>query len=127
MLLESGSWFRLDRPELVRLRSLIDEAREIADPESGALRLSAHHTDFWDDLAALSVIDEQSARWAANVEALASIDTAAGPPIPCRATCGPRCGPPRPTGSGSSRGSGTHGSAGFSPTTWGWARPCRPS
>ncbi|MEO6999861.1 MAG: SNF2-related protein, partial [Terracoccus sp.] len=82
MLLESGSWFRLDRPGLVRLRSLIEEAREIADPESGALRLSAHHADFWDELVALGVVDEQSARWAANVEALASIDTAAGPPIP---------------------------------------------
>ncbi len=82
MLLETGSWFRLDRPELVRLRSLIDEAREIADPESGALRLSAHHTDFWDELVALGVVDEQSARWAANVEALASLDTATGPPIP---------------------------------------------
>ena len=41
MFLESGTWFRLDRPELQRLRSLIDEARELADPESGALRLSA--------------------------------------------------------------------------------------
>ncbi len=82
MLLESGSWFRLDRPELLRLRSLIDEAREIADPESGGLRLSAHHADFWEELVALGVVDEQSARWAANVEALASVDTAAGPPIP---------------------------------------------
>ncbi|MDN5767974.1 MAG: DEAD/DEAH box helicase [Humibacillus sp.] len=79
MLLESGSWFRLDRPELLRLRSLIDEAREIADPESGALRLSAHHVDFWDELVALGVVDEQSARWARNVEALASVDPSSDP------------------------------------------------
>ncbi len=41
MLLDSGAWFRLDRPELRRLKELIEEAREIADPESGGLRLSA--------------------------------------------------------------------------------------
>jgi SNF2 family DNA or RNA helicase len=79
MLLESGSWFRLDRPELVRLRDLIEEAREIADPESGGLRLSAHHADFWDELVALGVVDRQSARWAASVEALGSLD--AGPQV----------------------------------------------
>ncbi|TQM57409.1 DEAD/DEAH box helicase [Humibacillus xanthopallidus] len=74
MFLDSGSWFRLDRPELHRLRALIDEARELADPESGGLRLSAHHADLWDELVALGVVDEQSARWAANVEALGSLD-----------------------------------------------------
>ena len=74
MFLDSGSWFRLDRPELHRLRALIEEARELADPESGGLRLSAHHADLWDELVDLGVVDEQSARWAANVEALGSLD-----------------------------------------------------
>ena len=79
MILDSGSWFRLDRPELHRLRALIDEARGLLDdPESGGLRLSAHHADLWDELVALGVVDEQSARWAANVEALGSLDAAAG-------------------------------------------------
>jgi superfamily II DNA or RNA helicase len=91
MLLESGSWFRLDRPELVRLRDLIEEAREIADPESGGLRLSAHHADFWDELVALGVVDRQSARWAASVEALGSLEE--GPqaevPVTLRATLRP--------------------------------------
>ncbi|MBB2987952.1 DEAD/DEAH box helicase [Terracoccus luteus] len=70
MLLESGTWFRLDRPELTRLRSLIGEAREIADPDSTELRLSPHHADLWDELVSLGVVDRQSARWAATVEAL---------------------------------------------------------
>ena len=48
------------------------------DPETGGLRLSAHHADLWDELVALGVVDEQSARWAANVEALARLDS--GPP-----------------------------------------------
>ncbi|EWT02359.1 helicase SNF2 [Intrasporangium oryzae NRRL B-24470] len=79
MLLDSGAWFRLDRPELQRLRALIEEARDIADPETGGLRLSAHHADFWEELVALGVVDEQSARWAASVEALRGVDD--GPPI----------------------------------------------
>ena len=91
MLLDSGSWFRLDRPELLRLRDLIEEAREIADPESGALRLSAHHADFWDELVALGVVDRQSARWAANVEALGSLEAGPQPEPPegLRATLRP--------------------------------------
>jgi len=91
MLLDSGAFFRLDRPELLRLRDLIAEARDIADPESGALRLSAHHADLWEELVALGVVDEQSARWAANVEALGSLE--AGPlaevPPDLRATLRP--------------------------------------
>ncbi|MDN5791183.1 MAG: DEAD/DEAH box helicase, partial [Micrococcales bacterium] len=72
LLLDSGSWFRLDRPELIRLRDLIEEARELTDPQTGGWRLSAHHADFWEELAALGVIERQSARWAAAVEALGS-------------------------------------------------------
>ncbi|WP_343990770.1 DEAD/DEAH box helicase, partial [Terrabacter terrae] len=91
MLLDSGAFFRLDRPELTRLRDLIEEAREIADPETGALRLSAHHADLWDELVALGVVDEQSARWAANVEALGSLEAGplAEPPPDLRATLRP--------------------------------------
>ncbi|HEX6055005.1 MAG TPA: DEAD/DEAH box helicase, partial [Intrasporangium sp.] len=82
MLLDSGAWFRLDRPELRRLKELIEEAREIADPSSGGLRLSPHHVDFWDELVALGVVDHQSARWAANVEALSAEVAASPPPVP---------------------------------------------
>ncbi|MDC5696036.1 DEAD/DEAH box helicase [Intrasporangium calvum] len=91
MLLDSGGWFRLDRPELVHLRDLIVEAREIADPQSGALRLSPHHVDLWEELVALGVVDLQSARWAANVEALRSADEMppAAVPTGLRATLRP--------------------------------------
>ncbi|MCU1537585.1 MAG: SNF2-related protein, partial [Humibacillus sp.] len=74
MFLDSGSWFRLDRPELHRLRSLIGEARELADPTSEGLRLSAHHADLWEELVALGVVEEQSARWQASIEALGSLE-----------------------------------------------------
>ncbi len=91
MFLDSGSWFRLDRPELLHLRDLIEEAREIADPESGGLRLSSHHADLWDELVALGVVDRQSARWAASIEALGSLDDGPQPEVPAdlRATLRP--------------------------------------
>ncbi|GAA3692624.1 DEAD/DEAH box helicase [Terrabacter ginsenosidimutans] len=91
MLLDSGVFFRLDRPELHRLRDLIEEARDIADPETGGLRLSAHHADLWDELVALGVVDEQSARWAANVEALGSLESGPVAEVPpdLRATLRP--------------------------------------
>ena len=78
MVLDSGSWFRLDRPELLRLRTLLEEAREISDPASTGLRLSAHHADLWDELVSLGVVDEQSARWTASIGALGAVDD--GPP-----------------------------------------------
>ncbi|WP_323096150.1 DEAD/DEAH box helicase [Intrasporangium sp. YIM S08009] len=91
MLLDSGSWFRLDRPELLRLRTLIDEARDLADPDTGALRLSAHHADLWEELAALGVVEQQSARWAANVAALSPLSDAPAAEVPpdLRATLRP--------------------------------------
>ena len=126
MLLDSGAFFRLDRPELLRLRDLIEEARDIADPETGGLRLSAHHADLWDELVALGVVDEQSARWAANVEALGSPRVRAA-----------RRGPARPPGHAAALPArrlpvaraplGRPASAASSPTTWAWARRSRSS
>ena len=91
MLLDSGSWFRLDRPELLRLRDLIEEAREIADPQSGELRLSPHHADLWEELVSLGVVDRQSDRWAASVQALGPLTAGPQPELPAtlRATLRP--------------------------------------
>ncbi len=92
MMLDSGSWFRLDRPELLRLRALIEEARELSDPDAKELRLSAHHADLWDELVSLGVVDEQSARWTASIGALgAAVDDGPPEPVPAdlRATLRP--------------------------------------
>jgi superfamily II DNA or RNA helicase len=82
MLLESGTWFRLDHPELHRLRELIDEAREMVDPDSDELRLSRHHADYWEELVSLGVVDEQSSRWISSVEVLRSLGAVPPPPVP---------------------------------------------
>ena len=71
MLLDDGTWFPLDRPELDRLRQLLAEARELVDPgPGGQLRISAYQAGLWEELAGLGVVEEQSWRWRERVQTL---------------------------------------------------------
>ena len=79
VILPSGTWFRVDRPELQELRRLIDEARAMSDDPKGPLRLSAYHADLWAELEELGVVQEQSERWRSLVAGLAS--AAEGAPL----------------------------------------------
>ena len=72
LVLDSGTWFRLDRPELDRLRTLIEEARELGDQRHDGLRITPSHLGLWDDLVDLGVVQGQSARWSAAVQAVRS-------------------------------------------------------
>nr|WP_249420623.1 DEAD/DEAH box helicase [Rhabdothermincola salaria] len=74
LILPSGTWLRLDRPELTRLRELIDEARGLADPSGDAVaRLNRFQTSWWDELTGLGVVTEQSQRWADSIDRLAAL------------------------------------------------------
>jgi superfamily II DNA or RNA helicase len=68
LVLASGTWLRLDRPELARLRELIDEARGLGDRDADAsddtLRVNRFQASWWDELAAIGVVEQQSQRWA---------------------------------------------------------------
>lgn len=79
VILPTGTWFRVDRPELQELRRLIDEARAMSDDPKGPLRLSAYHADLWAELEELGVVQEQSERWRSLVAGLAS--AAEGAPL----------------------------------------------
>lgn len=70
LLLESGTWFSLDRPELDQLRTLIDEARLLVDHENQTFQLRPEHAGLWDELVRLGVVAEQSAAWRRSVGAL---------------------------------------------------------
>ncbi len=72
LILPSGTWFRLDRPELIELRRLLDEARALQDTPRGPLRLSRYQADLWAELEALGVVEEQGERWQAAVKALSA-------------------------------------------------------
>lgn len=72
LILASGTWLRLDRPEFDKMRELLDEARGLAEPatDGSAARLNAFQTGWWDELAKLGVVAEQSERWSRNVSTL---------------------------------------------------------
>ncbi|MGL5864499.1 MAG: SNF2-related protein [Dermatophilaceae bacterium] len=70
LILDSGTWFALDRPELETLRRLVEEARSLQDRPTDPLRISAVNVGLWEELAALGVVEEQSARWSRTVGAL---------------------------------------------------------
>jgi SNF2 family DNA or RNA helicase len=75
LVLPSGTWFTLDRPELATLRSLIVEARALNDTGPRTARVSRYQGDLWELLGQLGVVDEQVTRWRAALAALT--DTAA--------------------------------------------------
>ncbi len=91
LLLDSGTWFRLDRPELHRLRVLIEDARRLEDRPSDGLRLSPMHAGLWEELVELGVVGHQSARWQHSVSGLLSLEELPRPrpPIALRATLRP--------------------------------------
>ncbi|MBP2412487.1 hypothetical protein JOF48_001286 [Arthrobacter stackebrandtii] len=78
MLLPSGAYFSLDRPELHQLRALIDEARSLNDIKDGQLRISRFQAGLWDELAQLGIVDEQAQAWRTAVSGLLD----GGPTVP---------------------------------------------
>lgn len=82
LVLHSGTYLALDRPELLQLRELIHEARELTDRRSDKLRLNRFHAGVWEDLVRLGVVEQQSRRWQKTVGALASLDEIPVPELP---------------------------------------------
>ncbi len=82
LILDSGTYFSIERPEYDLLRRLIDEARSLQDKESDGLRVSAYQAGLWSDLARLGVVEEQSDRWAHTVKGLLDLDEIPRPDVP---------------------------------------------
>ncbi|MEO7061172.1 MAG: DEAD/DEAH box helicase, partial [Lapillicoccus sp.] len=82
VILDSGTWFRTDQPELQELRRILDEARAIQDDPEAPIRLTPYQADLWAELVGLGVVDEQSERWAASVAALGGRDGLPVPTVP---------------------------------------------
>ena len=91
VILPSGTWFSLERPELEQLRALIAEAGDLQPREGEGLRLRTEHAGLWEELTRLGVIAEQSATWTSAVSALLNIDELPAVPTPSglRATLRP--------------------------------------
>jgi superfamily II DNA or RNA helicase len=73
VILESGSYFRLDHPELTKLRALIEEARSLQDKPSDSLRISPFQAALWDELVALGIVAKQTAVWQQSIQGLLNL------------------------------------------------------
>ncbi|MHB8505391.1 MAG: SWIM zinc finger family protein, partial [Acidimicrobiales bacterium] len=72
LLLPSGTYFSLDRPELRQLAELIAEARSLHDAPRGRVRLGRFQASLWEELQQLGVVSAQAGAWADAVAVLAS-------------------------------------------------------
>ncbi len=79
MVLDSGTWFRLDHPDLIRLRDLIAEARELDDtPRPGRARVNRFQVSLFDDLDDVAELRGADA-WRGRLAALRGLDLTARP------------------------------------------------
>ena len=75
MVLPSGTFFPLDSDELRQLATLIEEGRALWAGSSGSVRVGRLQAGWWEEVAALGVLDAQAAQWQESVaELLASHD-----------------------------------------------------
>ena len=73
LLLPDGAYFALDKPELVKLRELIEEARALTDPDEGPTRISRFQAGLFDELAELGVVTRQADEWRRQVDGLRAL------------------------------------------------------
>lgn len=81
MILDDGTYFSLLLPELLQLKTLIEEARELSD-KPGSLRISRFQVDLWEELEAIGVPDAQSRAWLDQVLAWRDPDDQPAPRLP---------------------------------------------
>ena len=81
VLLDSGRWVSLaDRPEIVRLGKLMEEGRDLRDPEArsaGNLSVTPFQAGLYAELVGLGVVGEATQRWREGVERLLAVEAAA--------------------------------------------------
>lgn len=82
LVLASGTYLRIDRPEFEQLGRLIAEARSLQDTTGDGLQINRYHADLWDEFSRLGIVEHQSQRWASTVQGLLNIDRIAAPPLP---------------------------------------------
>jgi len=82
LVLPSGTYFSLDRPELRQLADLIAEARSLNDAMGSQVRLSRFQASLWEDLCEVATVTAQAGEWEQSVRALAQAGERADFPVP---------------------------------------------
>jgi len=81
LLLDDGAYIPLDKPELVKLRALIEEARALSD-DVGPPRISRYQSGLFEDLASVAATVRQATQWkrqVAGLRALQALESVAVP------------------------------------------------
>ncbi|MCW2508719.1 MAG: putative helicase, family, partial [Modestobacter sp.] len=86
LVLLSGTWFSLQRPEFEQLRLLIEEARELRDVPGDGVQINRFQAGLWEQLLGLGVVEEQSERWTREVRGLIDAEHAEPPAVPAGLT-----------------------------------------
>ena len=73
LLLADGAYFALDKPELAKLRELIDEARSLTDSDDGPPRISRFQAGLFDELAEIGVVTRQAKEWRRQANGLRAL------------------------------------------------------
>ena len=91
LILETGVYFSLDRPEFVQLRELIEESKALHDHHRPELSINRFQASLWEDLTNLGVAIDQSARWEQTVRGLTDVSSIEDVDVPetLRATLRP--------------------------------------
>jgi superfamily II DNA or RNA helicase len=91
LILPSGTYFSLDRPQFDQLRELIAESRALEDPPPGTLRVGRFQAGLLQELAELGEITGQARGWLESVRALGAQGDSCDRPLPqgLRATLRP--------------------------------------
>ncbi len=74
LLLDDGAYIALDKPELVKLRALIEEARALTDHD-GQPRISRYQSGLFEDLASMAAVVRQAKEWKRQVAGLRALQT----------------------------------------------------
>lgn len=92
MMLPSGTYFRLDSPQLRDISRVLEEAQELTDKTSEKLQISRYDIGLWDQLVGLGVVEQQRTAWQEAVEGLTKQGwnpRAVETPVACDATLRP--------------------------------------
>jgi superfamily II DNA or RNA helicase len=91
LILETGVYFSLDRPEFAQLRDLIEESKALQDRHRPELSINRFQASLWEDLQNLGVAIDQSARWEQSVRGLLDVSSIDAVEVPetLRATLRP--------------------------------------
>ena len=72
-LLENGRYFSLNNPNLLKLRELISESKNLEDKNKNNLKISKFQVSFFEELEKLGIIAEQTKKWQEAIKILKNI------------------------------------------------------